>query len=357
VKTPHYSTFAVGAAVDETPPSISLDAPSPSEEIRTSELQIRASFEDSGIGVDPAETVVSVDGTELNLSTASTLTNSSVNISHPVESGNHTIFVRAVDRYGNTQTKTWNITTAEPTFAGGGGGGGGGTGPNTEEKSLSVDIYQFGDTSTIRLTNVPWGPNIDTEGAVSGEPFTVSQIQFGFQSSPEDFRIETTNPKTELAGVSEVPESTGTVLGYVGLDVIGIETEKISETQMSVIVHKKSLSAGTTLADLTAYQYVDGEWKALETSTTDGNLTVTYDDAGGEYFAVVEQPGDAEDEASKNNTDTESSSETQNTTSTSSESSGNGTTEQDDSGVEVPGFGVTAMVIALLTVAGVFRRL
>ena len=107
---------------------MTLERPNPTTDLETTELDIRASYEDGESGVDPDSVDVRVDGTALDLADARILDAGRVEISHPVDAGNHTLSVGVADAFGNRRTERWNLTVVEPSGGGGGGSAGGGGG-------------------------------------------------------------------------------------------------------------------------------------------------------------------------------------------------------------------------------------
>ncbi|WP_418284127.1 Ig-like domain-containing protein [Halorubrum sp. DTA46] len=347
VQTPHYSTFAVSSDVDDTAPNVTIDSPSTTGEVEANELRIRASFEDEGIGVDPNATVLTIDGESVDLNDAETLTNASLDVSTPVDPGNRTISLRVSDAYGNERNETWTVTVTEPLAhaSGGGDGGGGGGGQSGDDASLTVDMFESDGGATIRLSDIPRSSeaDIDTDGVVSGTPFEVSGIWMDFLFDPSDFRIETTDPRVDAPG-SALPSDAGTPVGYLTADVIGVEERKVAEMRVSFSVRDDAFPEGASVDEFVAYQRVDGEWITLDTAVEGDVVVATLETTTAEQIALAaEAPGDGSEESSDEETNgTESQTVT--------------ASEDRDTGLDIPGFGVPVAVIALLAAVVLLRR-
>ena len=375
VETPHYSTFAVSSDVDETAPNITREGPSTSGDIETDELRIRASFNDTGSGVNPNATEVTVDNQTLNLSSARTLTNTSLDVSQKVNPGNHTFSIQVADQYGNKQTKTWNVTVTEPSSTdegdgGGGGGGGGGSRLGEEDTGPEIEIISLDGGTTVRLSEIPRNgqADINPEGAISGEPFTVSHIQMNFRFDMDDFRIETTTPRVDSGTAPNLPIDAGTPVGYLDMDIIGIEDRSVTETRMHFSIGQSALPSESSLDDLTVYQRTESEWVALDTDTNDENLVATLETTNGENLAVAADVGTndgSETNETSGNADKPETNETSGNadkpkTDETSGGTNDGSTEasagSDDSEEEIPGFGISITILALLSVVALLRR-
>ena len=354
VETPHYSTFAVSAEQDDAAPRLNLTAPTGDGEIESGTHDLVATFADDESRVLPNETWVAVDGEARNLSAAATLNDSRLRIPLSLDAGNHTVSVRVVDRFGNERVVSRNVTVVEPATpasgSSGAGGGGGGGGGGQSSEPVRTDVTNFEDSTTVRISDIGHGAEFDVGLAeAAGEGLTVASLDFAFTFDAADFRVELGHPRASLDGVPAV--GSGTPIGYVGLEAPGLETDSLDSASVTVAVSEDALPDGTTQDDVTAYQYVDGEWQSRDVqSAGDGTYEVQVD--GFAPLAVVaEAPATEAATPTSTTTATPTATATPAPTATSTETATPATTGQ-----RVPGFGPVVAAAALLVAALLARR-
>jgi PGF-pre-PGF domain-containing protein len=181
VETPHYSTFAVSSAVDDEPPTISLERPSNDSELTDDSLLIRATFADDESAIQPNETAVWLNGTALNLSKSTVRNETTLELRQPVETGTYNLSLRVADEFDNERLLSTNVTVTDPAPASGGGG------------------FSLPQASETPPTTNDSGGNNDTEPTDDANASAEESTQK--ESSPDESTTELTSVDTPGFGI------------------------------------------------------------------------------------------------------------------------------------------------------------
>ena len=221
-----------------------------------------------------------------------------------------------------------------PSAGGGGGGGGGGATGSDDESEMEIQIHDFETGTTIRLFDIPrsGSADIDTDGTVATDGISLSSIEFDFRFDPEQFRIEVTDPMSN-SPVQSLPDEFGDDLAYVNFEVIGVEDSRINEAKITFDVDSDRIPEEASSEELVVYQYVDGEWVALETAGS--NTVVILEDVHAAPLAIgVESTDASESDESGDDEVDEPTAETE--------------TDEDSTSESIPGFGPLVTVVGLI---------
>ncbi|MGB9956387.1 PGF-pre-PGF domain-containing protein [Haloferax prahovense] len=238
-----------------------------------------------------------------------------------------TVDVNNID--GSTPTPS-TPTTDVPSS--GGGGGGGGSVPNSGTYD-SVRLF-YGSQVSASLPDGATVTNVD--------------VAFGSQGTGEVIVRE----RSSLPGT--VGQPANPAVGFVQIDVPS--SLKDSPSTVTMTVRQSRLDdLGITAQDLQVERYNDetGEWEVLDTrvvSQGDGQVVLEADTPGFSYFAVTsKQAVTTTTTADDGETTTADDGET--TTGTSGFDDETTTGEPTTTDSVIPGFGVTAALIALVAIA------
>ena len=273
------------------------------------------------------------------------------------EGTNYTAELTVANEAGETSTTT-EFSVARGAAGGSGdeqaGGGGAGGMPSEEESTTQTELFEFEGETTVRLSAIPrsGSADIDTSGAVTGGPFDLTRVQMQFRFDVPDFRIEITDPRTEAGPAPTLPDAAGTPVGFIEVDAIGADQATVDRTTATLEVDEGAIPDGVSTADLTAYQYVDGEWRALATDTSGETLTATLATHEAEHIALaVESDTGADPDASDDADTTNETESTGDAESDENESTGPPSDQpaDDQSTDEIPGFGALTAITAMVT--------
>ena len=285
-------------------------------------------FDISGLGSDSMS--VSLDGSDSQTETFSTPTNDG-------DAGEYTAEIES-----DTDDDTMPVSVDAVESPGGGVGGG-------DDPELSVDIFDLDDSTTIRLADIPRASeaDIDTEAAIVGDTFTVSSIWMDFQFSPDDFRIEASDPRADAGGAPSLASDVAEPLGYVELEFIGADESTITDTRIGVQVDDESLSDSESREDLQVYQYIEGDWTPLETELDGETAMATVESITEEQFALgveTSEQTDSEDEQEDQPEETDDEAEDD----AGDEADDDTSEEAEEVEDDIPGFGVPIAILALI---------
>jgi hypothetical protein len=192
---------------------------------------------------------------------------------------------------------------------------------------------------------------------VTGGPFDLTGVQIQFRFDVPDFRLEITDPRAEAGPAPTLPDEAGTPVGFIEVDAIGTNQATVDRTTATVTVDESAIPDGRTTADLTAYQYADGEWQSLNTNTNGAALTAALATHEARHIALTVDTGpdtDSETDANSESSDdvdggneTESTGDTDGDTNESSEPSSRQSENQPN--YEIPGFGPLTAIVALVS--------
>ncbi|MFB6235805.1 MAG: PKD domain-containing protein [Halopenitus sp.] len=257
-----------------------------------------------------------------------------------------------VDEWGHTVKRSTTVTIAkakEEDEGGGGGGGGdgGGGGGGGGGPSWTVRTTALDDQLTIQFEDISIGAQMtaDLGDKITGHGVAFSQLDVNMTFSASDFRVEIQEPSTDPGPAPAV--ETGTAVAYVDVRAPGLDTTALDEVRFHYSVEESALPEGATFDDVALYRYDGESWTRLDT-THHGNGEFTATSPGFSVFAVVvEQPaGTATETETPTATPTETSTPTETTEST--PEAPTTTEEPDEYGVNIPGFGFTTALLALL---------
>lgn len=277
------------------------------------------------------------------------------------EGTNYTAKLIAANEAGKTRVTTaFSVARGEQTDNGGAqGGGGAGPMPGNEESSAKIELFEFEDATTVRLSEVPQSgsASINTSGAVIGGPFDLTSVRMQFRFDVPDFRLEITDPRAEAGPAPTLPNEVGTPVGFIEVDAIGANQATVDRTTATVTVDESTIPDGRTTADLTAYQYVDGEWQPLTMNSNGATLTATLATHEAKHIALAVDAGtdsDSGTDANSNTSDnvggsdeTESTEDTDSDETESTEPSSGQSDNQPN--YEIPGFGPLTAICALVS--------
>jgi hypothetical protein len=277
----------------------------------------------------------------------------------------YTADLTVANEAGDARTTT-EFTVERGTQASGdgdqaGGGGGAGGMPGSEESTTQTELFESGAETTVRLSGIPRGglADVDTSTAVTGGPFDLTRVQMLFRFDAPNFRLEITDPQAEAGPAPTLPDAAGTPVGFLELDAIGADQAIVDRTTITMAVTEAAVPDGLSTADLTAYQYVDGEWEPLTTDTSGERLTATLATHEAPHIALVAERDDTDDSATADDGDAANETESDaNGDSDDNESSGDepdtdepaNEPDADESVDDIPGFGGLTALTALVTI-------
>ena len=117
--------------------------------------------------------------------------------------------------------------------------------------------------------------------------FDLTRVQIQFRFDVPDFRIEITDPRAEAGPAPRFPDAASTPVGFLKVDAIGADQATVDRTTATLAVDEDAIPDGVSIDDLTAYQYVDDEWRSLATDTSGGTLTATLATHEAEHIALA----------------------------------------------------------------------
>jgi hypothetical protein len=332
-----------------------LDGTTIADDTDTVELQ----YESASDTLDTEDTTLRITADGATSRVSPVIDNGQISYELDVTEGtNYTAELTVANGAGKTSTTT-EFSVARGAAAGGGdeqAGGGGGGMPNNEESTTQTELFEFEGETTVRVSEVPrsGAADIETAGAVTGEPFDLTGVRMQFRFDVPDFRIEITDPRAEAGQAPRLPDAAGTPVGFLEVDAIGADQATVDRTTATLAVDEGAIPDGGATADLTAYQYVDGEWRSLATDTSGGTLTATLATHEAEHIAL------AVDSETDTNPDTSTDDDADATNAT--DSSGDTDSDENEStappsdqpadgesGDEIPGFGALTAIGALVT--------
>ncbi|TYT60330.1 GLUG motif-containing protein [Natrialba swarupiae] len=235
------------------------------------------------------------------------------------------------------QTATATVTVSSSSSSGGSGGGAGagaGGGPATTEPTVDVSSDQNETTARV-------------ENAVAGEPVAIERADGHPLSSAGVTSVERLSITPERDGDFSATVRTGEAIEDVtdsasALDVDGSETlgyagvDHDLEGELAEATVTFGVDGGA--ADVTIYQYVDGEWTALETESVDHDIVwieSTTSDLSSFAIAAGDSDAETDDDARDDQRDA-------------ADDSTDGGPAADDG---IPGFGLVVGLLALVVVA------
>lgn len=305
-------------------------------------------FDYTATGVDKDATTLEIEANNDDWTVSPTIANGEITYKLDVEPDTeYETTLIFVDEFGEVREVTVEfVVEAEDGSdnGGAGGGGGGGGGPPSEGDIVDIDIFEFDDETTFRLSDIPQAGEADIETGeyVVGDALTISRIWMDFRFEPPDFRVEVSHPRADPMGTSPLPDEVGSAVGYLAVDIYNSDHRTMAETKVTLDVNGDALPDDVEADDLTVYQFVDDEWMALDTTTTNGRVEATLESYSAEDIAVAaDVTSDSTDDSTESagdDTDDSSPAEAQDTTQA----------QNTDRVFEVPGFGVSAAVIAFL---------
>ncbi|WP_239640763.1 PGF-pre-PGF domain-containing protein [Haloferax prahovense] len=247
-----------------------------------------------------------------------------------------TVDVNNVD--GSTPTPSTPTPSTPTTEApsSGGGGGGGGSVPNSGTYE-SVRLF-YGSQVSASLPDGATVTNVD--------------VAFGSQGTGEVIVRE----RTSLPGTVGRPSNAA--IGYVQIDVPNSLSDSPSTITLSVRQDRLD-ELGITAQDLAVERYNDesGEWETLDTrvvSEGDGRVVLEVDTPGFSYFAVTSTQAvttTADDGGDTTTSDDDGDDTTTSDDGTPGFDDETTTGEPTTTDSVIPGFGVTAALIALVAIA------
>ncbi|WP_277813248.1 PGF-pre-PGF domain-containing protein [Haloferax sp. ATB1] len=230
-------------------------------------------------------------------------------------------------------TPTPSTPTTEAPSSGGGGGGGGGTVPNSGTYD-SVRLF-YGSQVSASLPDGATVTNVD--------------VAFGSQGTGEVIVRE----RSSLPGT--VGQPANPAVGFVQIDVPSSLEDSPSTVTMTVRQSRLD-DLGITAQDLQVERYNDetGEWEVLDTrvaSQGNGQVVLEADTPGFSYFAVTSKQAVTTTTTTADDGETTTADDGETTTGTSGFDDETTTEEPTTTDSVIPGFGVTAALIALVAIA------
>lgn len=329
---------------DITPPNFNSVSPVDGSNLAasTDTVTVTADYGDDFSGVDTDK--VSVYFNDSDVTSEATIGTSSLSYDASTLQSGTSYDVRVVleDKVGNTIAKTFSFTIDTSTTSTGGGGGGGGGGQGSAE-AISHRIFDMGDYTTVRIKDIPRSSEtqIDTSGKIVGTAGSVTSLDLDFRFDPANFRIEATHPHATETTPS-LPANAADPVMYFDVEFFGVSPSKVKETNIGIQVNSAAMPNDATLADLTAYQYVDGEWIELDTRQDGDELIITAETNTASQYAIGYDTQDA-----KETTTTISPTRTVTETPTTTQSTATPTT---DTSVSTTGFGVIVSLLSMLVI-------
>ncbi|RDZ64311.1 PGF-CTERM sorting domain-containing protein [Haloferax sp. Atlit-12N] len=248
-----------------------------------------------------------------------------------------TVDVNNIDGSTPTPTPSTPTTTQAPSGGGGGGGGGGGSVP---------------DSGTYESVRLFYGSEVSAS-LPGGSTVTNVDLAFGSQGTGEVIVRE----RTSLPGTVGRPSNAA--IGYVQIDVPSSLRDSPSTITLSVRQDRLD-ELGITAQDLAVERYNDesGEWETLDTRVVnegDGRVVLEVDTPGFSYFAVTSTQAvtttadDGGDDTTADDGDGDDTTTSDDGTPGFDDETTTGEPTTTDS--VIPGFGVTAALIALVAIA------
>ncbi|ESP88849.1 beta strand repeat-containing protein [Candidatus Halobonum tyrrellensis] len=230
--------------------------------------------------------------------------------------------------------------------SGGGGGGGGGDGPAT-----SYEVVDLSSGATVTVDEAVTDEPVEADVDVSGAGVTVESLRLAFRFDTADFRIEVGAPTASPESVPALADATP--VAYFRAEGVGLNARRLDGATVSLSVSE--LPAGASPGDVVVYRLVDGSWTPLETTNVGGDRYEVQTD-GFTAFAVGVAPG-VDGDGANATTGTPNPTDGGTETATAEEAPALGGTETAAVGggateTTTPGFGASAALVALLTLAG-----
>ncbi len=348
VETPHYSTFAVSSAVDDTSPDVVIEQPAGDEEIEAGDHSLQVAFSDNESQVLPNQTSVRLDGEPVNISRATVLNASQLRIPISLDSGTHTISVATVDRFGNERTETRNVTVVEPSVSGGGGTSGGGGGQSGQ--AVETDVTIFERSTTVMVADVSSGSAFEVElTEAANDGVAVESLGFRFTFDTQRFRVEVGDPQASIDDLPEVPSATP--ITFVDIEAFGLDRDALDSATVTISVADAELPADASRDDVAIYQYAGGEWQEKDGTSLGGGRYKLQVAQFSPIAVVVETPETETPTATP--TQTEVSKTAAEPASTATETA---TAAQTVTKEQIPGFSVVLSLVALLVGALIALR-
>jgi PGF-CTERM protein/PGF-pre-PGF domain-containing protein len=364
VDAPHFSTYAVTGETESAPPNVTAFGPE-DETPTPGEVTISAEYGDDYSGVDPANVTLWLDGEYVPIWQ---VTDSGFTVTRYLTAGTYNATLSVTDRAGNSLPEPATVTfTVENQSSGGGGGGGGGGfgGGGIPEPSVQVSILErTADSLWSKVTSARSGSpgEIDPESAIRAGDVAVRSLTVRPTSDDAQprFFVDANVTETPPEGRSAPDAAT---LGYLRVSTTYISTSALSEVGVRFAVPADAAAAPENVV---LYRFKHGQWHALDTSVVDqrgGEYVLEASALGTGTFAVGVRGGSATEttagdettRAAGTTTAGDSGERAMSDAETTATASGAADGES-ASGGSIPGFGVTAALVALLAALLVARR-
>ncbi|WP_162224322.1 hypothetical protein [Halorussus salinus] len=256
-----------------------------------------------------------------------------------------------------TTAATTSTTTASSGGGGGGGGAGGGGGGGANVPPPPVQFTEERTDSGVRfdVRNVRPETRLDAsveEFGVGG--LTVEHVRFEFTGESAHALFELRGASESPAGIPAPPGEE--LLGHVTVETRYASPSVVGEARYRFHLPASALPTGATLSEVAVYRYADGSWTEVGVERDGATFTATTE--GFSPFAVVLDP--TADQSSDPTTAgttaaADEASASENATTATADESPRATTADADG--DVPGFGLGATLVALVTAGlAVLRR-
>ena len=366
----HFSTYGAVAA-DLTPPVITATSPTDGGELAagTTATTLRFEFEDPFSGVDPSATAVQYDGSVVTGDAATTITSDAVEFvaTGLTDGSSHEFEVTVEDRAGNVHVETVTFSVASP--AGGSGSGGSGGGYGFPAPEASFDVLALDGGFLLEITDAVSGEALSTtveNGALDATGVSIEHLTVTFAEDGDRDLWMTAGPSTTG---SPLPSSEGDVLAYLSVP----DGEVTTATLQFSVADAALTERGADPEDVRLFQRQNGAWTPIDVRSVSTSDTVATFEADIVAFGTVavatvgpdggatggDDTGDGPDDTTGQDTTGDGGSDDGSTDGgtgdATDESPSDSAGSSSGSGGQ-PGFDVTAVVIALLALFGLWHR-
>lgn len=284
VETPHFSTYALAAKQETTPPTVSGLSPADGETVESQALTLRADYSDDYSGVNASTVRLLVDGSDVTGDANTTVGATGVEYPATFDEGQHTVKLSVADEAGNVEWRNWTFTVSTGSSGGStgsGGGGGGGGAPPVVSRALASKAASGATVEVINGQPSATARTVLPDG-VSAGGVTYTGLEVAFAASAGDFAL-TIEPRADRPGSVPAPSS-ATPVAYYTVEG-GVSEAAVDTARLSFEVSPGALPADADPDHVAVLRYHDGAWQVLD--TTRNGYAYTARSPGFSAFAVV----------------------------------------------------------------------